>query len=62
MNMDLKRCFTTHALLHNLFGIGLGLILVFLIPALGGNLVLGVVVVVVALVADFLTGGKAVSK
>lgn len=58
MNMDLKRCFTTHALLHTLFGIGLGLILVVLIPGLGGNLVLGVVVVVVALVLDFLMGGK----
>lgn len=52
MKMDLKRCFTTHALLHNLFGIGLGLVLVALIPALEGALVLGVVVIVVALAAD----------
>lgn len=53
MKMDLKRCFTTHALLHNLFGIGLGLVLVALVPALVSSaLVLGVVVVVVALAAD----------
>lgn len=59
MKMDLKRCFTTHALLHNLFGIGLGLILVGLVPTLAANgLVWGIVVVVVALVADFLVGGK----
>lgn len=53
MKMDLKRCFTTHALLHNLSGIGLGLVLVALVPALVANaLVLGVVVIVVALAAD----------
>ena len=53
MKMDLKRCFTPHALLHNLFGIGLGLILVNLVPGLAASgLMLGIVVVVVALVAD----------
>lgn len=53
MKMDLKRCFTTHALLHNLLGIGIGFVLVALVPALVANaLVLGVVVIVVALVAD----------
>ena len=54
MKMDLKRCFTTHALLHNLFGIGLGLILVALVPGVfvANALTLGVVVVVVALAAD----------
>ena len=53
MKMDFKRCFTPHALLHNLFGIGIGLILVALMPGLAANgLTLGIVVVVVALVAD----------
>ena len=55
--MDLKRCLTTHSLLHTLLGIGLGIILVALVPTVGG-LLLGVVVVVVALVLDFLMGGK----
>lgn len=53
MKIDLKRCFTTHALLHNLFGIGLGLVLVALVPTLVSNaLVLGVVVIVVFMAAD----------
>ena len=53
MKMDFKRCFTTHALLHNLFGIGLGLVLVALVPALVTNaMVLGIVAIVVALGAD----------
>lgn len=53
MKMDFKRCFTTHALLHNLFGIGLGLVLVALVPAVVPNaLMLGIVAVVVALGAD----------
>lgn len=55
MKMDLKRCFTTHALLHNLFGIGLGLVLIALIPGLVTSaLVLGIVAIVVALGADAL--------
>ena len=59
MNMDLKRCFTNHVLLHNLFGIGLGLVLVGLIPALSASaLVLGIVLAVVALGADAMTAGK----
>lgn len=53
MKMDLKRCFTTHSLLHNLLGIGLGLVLVALLPALASSaLVWGIVVIVVALAAD----------
>ena len=59
MNMDMKRCFTTHVLLHNLFGIGLGLVLVGLVPGLVSNaLVLGVVLAVIALGADAMTGAK----
>lgn len=44
-----------HALLHALAGIGIGLILVNLIPTLVDNaLMLGVVVLAVAVVADFM--------
>lgn len=59
MKMDLKRCFTTHVLLHNLFGIGLGLVLVGLFKGLAASaLMLGVVLVVIALGADMMAGGK----
>lgn len=55
--MDFKRCLTPHALLHTLTGVGLGLILVYLIPSLGSNaLVLGVIVVVAGI------GGEMVWK
>ena len=53
MKMDFKRCFTPHALLHNLFGIGIGLILISIMPGLVANaMMLGIVVVVVALFLD----------
>jgi len=51
--MDLKRCFTPHALAHSLLGIGVGLVLVSLVPSLN-NLLYGVAVVVVALVWDMM--------
>ena len=55
MNMDMKECMKPHALLHSLTGIGLGLILVALMPSLVGNaLMLGVVVVVVGIVGDMM--------
>lgn len=55
MKMDMKACFTPHALLHSLAGLGVGLILVALMPSLAANaLMLGVVVVVVAIVADMM--------
>jgi len=53
MKMDMKKCFTGHSLAHNLLGVGLGLILVSLVPSLN-NLLYGVVVVVVALAWDML--------
>ena len=51
MNGKMKECFTPHAMMHNLFGIGLGILLVALIPALN-NLWLGVGLIAVALVVD----------
>lgn len=44
-----------HALLHSLAGLGVGLILVNFIPALVTNaLMLGLVVLVIAIVGDFM--------
>ncbi|OGD88259.1 hypothetical protein A3D81_03145 [Candidatus Curtissbacteria bacterium RIFCSPHIGHO2_02_FULL_40_17] len=52
---DLKSCFTPHSLTHNVFGIGLGLLLVGLFPALGAQaLVIGIIVAVAALAYDYL--------
>lgn len=53
MKLDFKRCFTPHALLHNLMGLGIGLILVALMPTLVANaLMLGILAVVAAMVLD----------
>lgn len=50
---DLKSCFTPHSLTHNVFGIGLGVLLVGLFPALGAQaVVVGIVVAVLALAYD----------
>ncbi len=55
MKMDMKGCFTSHALLHSLAGLGVGLILVSLMPSLVANaLMLGVVAIVVAIVGDMM--------
>ena len=49
----MKDCFTPHVMMHSLFGLGLGIILVSLIPALN-MLWLGVVLVVVAVGLDYM--------
>ncbi len=55
MKFDLKACTQPHALLHSLTGIGLGLILVALMPSLTANaLMLGVVAVVVGVVGEMM--------
>lgn len=55
MNFDMKACTQPHALLHTLTGVGLGLVLVALVPSLVTNaLMLGVVVVVVGIVGDMM--------
>ena len=54
MDKKIKECMKPHALMHSLAGLGIGLILVSLIPALVDNaLMLGLVVLVVAIVGDF---------
>lgn len=53
MDKKMKECFTPHAMMHSLMGLGLGLLLATLVPSL--QLVwLGVVIVVVAMVLDFM--------
>ena len=51
MTGKMKECFTPHAMMHNLFGVGLGILLVALIPSL--NIAwLGIGLIAVALVVD----------
>ena len=55
MDKKLKECMKPHVLMHNLAGLGVGLILVNFIPTLVDNaLMLGVLVLVVAVVGDFM--------
>lgn len=51
MNAKMKSCFTPHALIHSLFGLGLGLFLASIIPSLS-MWWLGVVVIVIAFAMD----------
>lgn len=51
MNKKMQECFTPHSMMHSLFGLGLGITLVNLIPSLN-MLWLGVVLMVVAIVLD----------
>ena len=53
MNAKMKSCFTPHAIMHYLFGLGLGLLLSALIPSLA-NVWLGVIIIVVALGLDMM--------
>lgn len=56
MNAKLKACFTPHVAMHSLFGLGLGILLVSLIPFLN-NLWLGIGLMVVAVVLDSMRKG-----
>lgn len=50
MNAKMKACFEPHALMHSLFGLGLGILLVSFIPSLSmAWLGLGLMVVSVVL-------------
>lgn len=54
MNSQMKACFTPHVIVHSLTGLGIGLILVNLIPSIANmGLTLGVIILVVGIVADF---------
>lgn len=49
----MKECFAPHTIMHSLFGLGLGLLLASLIPALS-MWWLGVLLMVVAVVLDMM--------
>jgi len=53
---NMKECLKPHALLHSLSGFGIGLILASLIPALSTRtgLWLGVILLVVAIIGEFM--------
>lgn len=53
MNAKMKSCMTPHVMMHGLFGLGLGIILVALFPALG-MIWLGLVICVIAIVWDMM--------
>lgn len=53
MNDKMKDCFTPHVLMHSLFGIGLGIVLINFVPSLQ-SLWLGVGLMVVAVVLDMM--------
>lgn len=53
MNAKMKECFTPHALIHSLTGLGVGLIAAALFPSLASVLI-GVVVIVVGIVLDMM--------
>lgn len=57
MDKMMKDCMTPHAIYHTIIGIGLGIILVSLVPSVGG-LVIGVVVVVVGGALDMMMKRK----
>ena len=51
MNAKMKTCFTPHVLMHSLFGLGLGILLVSLMPSLGITW-LGLGIIAVAAILD----------
>ncbi len=55
----LEECFTPHSLVHILMGVGVGMIVLSFVPSLMNNaLVLGVLVVVVGFLADWMIQKK----
>jgi hypothetical protein len=57
MNGKMKACFTSHVLMHSLFGLGLGLFLAYLLPSLR-VVWLGLALMAVALVLDAMRKSK----
>lgn len=53
MNKKMQECFTPHAIMHSLIGLGIGLVLVSLFPSLA-QLWLGLVLIVVAVIWDMM--------
>lgn len=58
-NVDMKECFKKHPMLHSLMGVGVGLLLVWLVPGLVANaMMLGIILVVVAIGGEYVLGQK----
>lgn len=57
MNAKMKSCFTTHVMMHSLFGLGLGLLLASLFSGLA-NVWLGLILMGVSVVLDVMRKGK----
>ena len=53
MNKKMKECFTPHVLMHSLVGLGIGITLVSLFPALG-MLWLGILIIIIGAVWDMM--------
>jgi hypothetical protein len=53
MNKKMKECFTPHVMMHSLFGLGLGIFLVSLLPSLA-SIWLGIGIMAVAFVFDYM--------
>lgn len=53
MDAKMKSCFTPHVIMHSLFGLGLGVLIVSLFPSLAMWWI-GVVLMVVAIVLDMM--------
>lgn len=51
MNAKMKSCMTPHVMMHGLFGLGLGIFLSALIPAIS-NIWVGLIIMVIAVVLD----------
>ena len=52
MNEKIKECFTPHVMMHSLFGLGLGITLAAVVPALA-SVILGVLVMAAAVLLDY---------
>ncbi len=49
----MKECFTPHAMMHSLFGLGLGLLLAAIFPGLA-KVWIGLVLMIVAFALDYM--------
>ena len=55
MDKMMKKCLEPHALLHSLTGIGLGMVILGLVPSLVANAMMyGIVLIVVGVVGEFM--------
>ncbi len=53
MNAKMRSCFTPHVMMHSLFGLGLGILLVSLVPSLA-VMWLGIGLMVLSVVMDMM--------